>query len=100
MSDEQLPFLERILRVTHTHVAHRANPPTRYEPWTDARKDAPAYRQYIGYRVVNTQTNEVAYCYLVPDLTAPIPIVRVHYGPTGNPDVDIVVATVEVGWYG
>jgi PhoPQ-activated pathogenicity-related protein len=97
---ESLPFLEKILRVTHSHIAHRAQPPTRFEPWTNRDKESDAYRQYIGYRVINTESEDIAYCYLVPDFDAPIPQLRVYYGPAGDPAIDTVVATVEVGWYG
>lgn len=97
----ELPFLERMLRVTHSHIAHRAQPPTRFEPWTDNRTGAPAYRQYIGYRCVNTETEEISYCYLVPgfDAIAVGPYINVHYGLTGDPAEDPIIARVQVVWH-
>lgn len=100
MSEDATPFFERVLRVTHAHIAHRALPPTRFEPWTDNRAGSPSYRQYIGYRCINTETDEVAYMYLVPDFEGAFPRVYVHYGGTGDPDIDLRVATVEVSWDG
>lgn len=98
MSDT--PFFERVLRVTHAHIAHRAKPPTRFEPWTNRWPSSEAYRQYVGYRVINTETEEITYCYLVPDLTASTPRFNVHHGPAGDPALDQVVVVLEVNWDG
>jgi PhoPQ-activated pathogenicity-related protein len=97
---EDLPFLERILRVTHSHVAHRAKPPTRFEPWTNRNKGSEAYRQYIGYAVIDADTDVVSYCYLVPDFESPEPVINVHFGPTGDPASDPLVAVVRATWHG
>jgi hypothetical protein len=96
---EELPFYERVLRVTHSHIAHRALPPTRFEPWTQTKPDTNSYRQFIGYRCINTETDEVSYCCLVPGFAQDVlPYIDVHYGLTGDPAEDPIVARVQVVW--
>ena len=97
MNDEA-PFFERVLRVTHAHIAHRAHPPTRFEPWTNRWPSSEAYRQYVGYAIVDTETNGTVYCYLVPDFESSTPRLNIHYGPAGDPALDPVVSTLEVNW--
>ena len=97
---EDLPYIDRVLRVAHAHIAHRAQPPTRFEPWTSNVKGSEMYRKYIGYACINTETDEVNYCYLVPDFEVILPMIHIHYGPSGDPDLDPAVASVRAEFYG
>ena len=99
MNDE-LPFLERVLRVSHSHVAHRALPPTRFEPWTNRDKQSFAYRQYVGMEATNQLTEERTYCYVVPDFSAQTPTINVHLGKAGDPDQDEIVCRIPITWDG
>jgi hypothetical protein len=88
MDDSFRPILFHMIRVSN-HVSIEAG--VNWYPW--ANKPS---RVALGWEAEPHDGSATLFCYLMPDLWSKTPRVHVHIGTTGDPEIDPIVAALEV----